>query len=256
MTQTRTISALLAAAAAVGMLAGTGCRTANILSRNEEIRLGREGAEEIESQYEVSTNPADISLIEGIGQKIVAANGLDVWPYSFKVLENRQVNAISLPGGPIYIFRGLLDLTEGDEDELACIIAHEMGHIERRHIAKMYTQGIFTDLILIFGTQGALQNAAQIVRIFLDMRFSRDDEYESDSIAIRFTYKAGYDPNGLIRFFRKLQRLEKQGKGDILTNNLRTHPLTTARIERAEKEIAEIVRELNEQAEREYREGK
>ncbi len=230
----------------------TGCKGVNILSKDEEIRIGREASVEIEKEYEVTKNPIDAAYVEKIGQKIVVANNLTDFPYTFKLLESSEVNAFALPGGPIYVFRGLLDLTEGNEDELACVIGHEIVHIHRRHIAKMYSQGVFTDLLIIFGTQGALRSAAEIIRIFRDMQYSRDDEYESDRLGLRFAYKAGYDPHGMIRFFEKMQRLEKQGKGDLISNNLRTHPLTENRIKRAKEEIDKLVPEVNAEVENEY----
>jgi predicted Zn-dependent protease len=224
---------------------GMGCGNATLWSKQEEIRIGRQVAEEIEKEYEVSKNPADIALVEGIGQRIVWAAQSD-WPYTFKVLEHREVNAISLPGGPVYIFRGLIDLTKGNEDELAAVIAHEVAHVHRRHVAKMYAKGVFADLVIIFATGGALQDAAQIANLMLQLRFSRDDEYEADRLALRYTYRAGYDPHGLIRFFEKLLREQKEEKTDILVYNLtRTHPLTEARIKRAKEELSKIIKEVN-----------
>lgn len=234
-----------------GALGAGGCKGTNILSKSEEIRLGREVAEQVEKEYVVSKNPADVAMIEQMGQRIVAANKLD-WPFTFKILEDNQVNAFSLPGGPVYLFRGLLDMSEGDMDEIACVMAHEIAHITRRHAAKQYSQGVLTDIAILIGTQGAIQDIAQITHLFVSMRYSRDMEYEADTEGIRYAYRAGYDPNGLIRFFSKLQRLEKEGKGDVITNNLRSHPMTGARIERAKKEIERITQEVNEQLEAEF----
>ncbi len=235
----------LAVMACVLSLVGVGCGNATLWSKQEEIRIGRQVAVEIEKEYEVSKNPADIALVEGIGQRIVWAAQSD-WPYTFKVLESREVNAVSLPGGPVYIFRGLIDLTEGNEDELAGVIAHEVAHVHRRHVAKMYAKGVFADLIIVFATGGALQDAAQIANLMLQLRFSRDDEYEADRLALRYAYRAGYDPHGLIRFFEKLLREQREEKSDILTYNLtRTHPLTEARIKRAREEVAKIIKEVN-----------
>lgn len=233
------------------VLVAGGCKGTNILSKNEEIRLGREVAEQVEKEYVVSKNPADNAMIEQMGQRLVAANNLD-WPFTFKILEDNQVNAFSLPGGPVYLFRGLLDMSEGDLDEIACVMAHEIAHITKRHAAKQYSQGVLTDIAILIGTQGAMQDIAQITHLFVSMRYSRDMEYEADTEGIRYAYRAGYDPNGLIRFFTKLQRLEKEGKGDIITNNLRSHPMTGARIERAKKEIERITKEVNEQLEAEF----
>jgi predicted Zn-dependent protease len=233
-------------------LGGAGCKNTNLLSKDEEIRIGREGSAEIEKAYPVSKNPADIKLVETIGQKLIAANGLTGWPYTFKVLENRDVNAVSLPGGPVYLFRGLLDLTEGNEDELAGVIAHEMSHIEHRHAAKAYSKSILADLLIIFGTAGTATTAADIANMFIQMRFSRDAEYEADRGAIQYAYKAGYDPHGIVRFFEKMKRLERQGRGDIVSNNLRTHPLTDARMDAAKKEIEKTVPQMTQREEGAY----
>lgn len=230
----------------------TGCKKFNLLSKDEEIRIGREGSAEIEKQVPISRNPTDVALVEKIGQRLVAANNLKNWPFTFKVIEDREINAFALPGGPIYIHRGLLDLTEGNEDELACVIGHEMGHVENRHAAKMYSQGLLADLAIILGTRGQVATAADIIKVFGQMRYSRDNEYESDSFGLRAAYKAGYDPNGMIRFFTKMQRKEASGNKDIIENNLRSHPLTQARIDRAKREIAKMIQSVNLQAEVEY----
>jgi predicted Zn-dependent protease len=131
-------------------------------------------------------------------------------------------------------------------------MGHEMGHIERRHFAKKYSSGVLADILILLGTRGTASNVADIVNAFVQMRFSRDDEYEADRLGIKYSYKAGFDPNGLVRFFEKMKRLEKQGKGDVVTNNLRTHPLTDARIDVAKKEIAKIVQQTNVEEEAAY----
>lgn len=251
MKRSDSLKAVVGAALLCATLVATGCKGTNILSKNEEIRLGREVAEQVEKEYVVSKNPADNAMIEQMGQRLVAANSLD-WPFTFKILEDNQVNAFSLPGGPVYLFRGLLDMSEGDMDEIACVMAHEIAHITKRHAAKQYSQGVLTDIAILIGTQGAVQDIAQITHLFVSMRYSREMEYEADTEGIRYAYRAGYDPNGLIRFFSKLQRLEKEGKGDIITNNLRSHPMTGARIERAKKEIERVTKEVNQQMEAEF----
>ncbi len=233
----------LFAAVLVMALATVGCG-GKVWSKEEEIRIGRDAAARLESQVQVSKNPTDNTLVEKIGQKLAIANGLK-WPFTFKVLELREVNAFSLPGGPVYITRGLLDLTEGDEDELATVIGHEMGHTEKRHINQMYTKGLAADIFIVFATHGAVYDAARIVQALGEMRFSRDNEYEADRCGILYSYKAGYNPNAMISFFQKMKKLEKGGKGDIVQNNLRTHPLTDARIEAAKKEIARVIHSVN-----------
>lgn len=244
------VAALIAILALGGV---AGCRGKfNILSKSEQIRIGREGSTEVEKAYPLSKNPADNAMVERIGQKLVAANSLTKWPYTFKILEDREVNALSLPGGPVYLFRGMVDLCEGDEDEMACVMAHELGHVDREHAAKQYSQGMLTNILIIFGTRGAAATAADVVSALAQLRYSREDEYESDRIGIRYAYKAGYDPNAIVRFFERMKRLEKSGTKDQIANNLRSHPLTDARIVAAKKEIANTIQKVNEETLVEY----
>jgi len=221
-----------------------GCGT-NLLSRDEEIQVGKEGAKGIEQEYRLSTNQADIALVQRIGNRLVGANHLSNWPWTFKVIDDKTVNAVSLPGGPVYVFQGLLEATNRNEDELAGVIGHEIAHVEKRHAAKQYSNQVLTGAIIAVGTGGSVQTAAQLANALIQLEYSRDDEYESDSASIGYTYRAGYDPYGLVRFFEKLQAMQKEGKGNIITNNLRTHPLTSARIERAKAEIARITQAIS-----------
>ncbi len=221
--------------AAVGITSS--CKSTALMSKSEEVRIGQQASQEVEKEYKLSPNPADQALVQEIGQRILASNKVEEYPYTFKVLDAKDVNAFSLPGGPVYVFKGLLDLTEGDVDEIASVVAHEIGHIHARHIAKMYTQGFWLDLIIGLGTKGTAQDVAQIGALLGQLHFSREDEYEADRLAIRYLRNAGYDPNGLTRFFTKLQRKEKGGTSD-LDKMLRTHPLTKDRIRKANEEIA------------------
>lgn len=229
-------------AAATLLLAGCGT---NLLSRNEEIQVGKEGARGIEQKYRLSTNQADIALVQRIGNRLTSANNLSDWPWTFKVIDDPMVNAVSLPGGPIYVFRGLLDATNRNESELAGIIGHEIAHVEKRHAAKQYSNQVVAGTIISVGTGGSVQTAAQIANLFIQLEYSRGDEYEADSAAIAYMHRAGYDPYGLVRFFEKLMAMQKEGRGNVITNNLRTHPLTSARIERAKAEIARITEAIS-----------
>jgi predicted Zn-dependent protease len=225
----RTYSKLIAAGLAGIMLSGCGT---NILSKNEEIQVGREGATGIVQKYRLSTNRRDVSLVQGIGNRLVAANNLNGWPWTFKVIDDPTVNAVSLPGGPVYVFRGLLDALDRNESELAGVIAHEIAHVEKRHAAKQYSQQVITmgGISVLLG--GDTQTLAALANMLLQLEYSRNDEYDADSNGIRYMARANFDPWGLVRFFEKLQRLQNEGRGNAVTNVLRTHPLTRDRIER------------------------
>lgn len=233
----RIIQFAFAATLAVGFVGG--CKSTALMSRADEIKVGQQASTEVEKQYRLDPNPRDQEVVRTIGQKILASNKMESYPYTFKVLDSKEVNAVSLPGGPVYVFKGLLDLTEGDQDEMAAVIGHEMGHVNARHIAKMYTQGFWLSLIIGLGTRGQAQDLARLGEMIATLHFSREDEYEADRLGIKYSYNAGYDPNGAVRFFQKLQRLEGS-KGNDLDAIMRTHPLTKDRIDRAKKEIARL----------------
>jgi predicted Zn-dependent protease len=232
------------AAGALASLMLAGCGT-NLMSREEEIQVGREGSRGIEQKYRLSRNQADIELVERIGRRLVQGSNLSTWPWTFKVLDDPMVNAVSLPGGPVYVFRGLLDATGRNESEIAGVMAHELAHVEKRHAAKQYSNQVLVGTLISVGTGGAVETAAQIANLFVQLQYSRNDEYEADTAGIGYAHRAGFDPWGIVRFFEKLQRLQNEGRGNVITNNLRTHPLTSARIERAKQEIARITEAID-----------
>ena len=216
----------------------TGCRTKSFLSTRQEIGLGREGSRQIEQEYRVDTASPDAERVRRIGQSLLPHVDRRDVPYSFKVLDTREINAVSLPGGPVYVFRGLLDMVGDDDDALACIIGHEIGHVNGRHVARQISSQYLTNILITFGIPNSnIQNLAGLGSEILGLKFSRDDEYEADRRGLSYAHFAGYDPNGMTRFFGKLARLEKrQGSHD--PEWLQNHPLSSARIDKADALIA------------------
>ncbi|MCS6948927.1 MAG: M48 family metallopeptidase [Armatimonadota bacterium] len=222
-----------------------GCRGTNLLSKQDEIQIGKEGSAAIEREYKLDTDPARTALVQEVGQRIlegmrqVEGKRAPDFPFTFKVLDTKEVNAVSLPGGPVYVFRGLMEQVGDDTDMLAAVVAHEVAHIVARHAAKQISSSILADLAISLGTRGSAQKAATIATSLVMLQYSRDDEYDADRRAILYTHAAGYDPEGLVRFFEKLQKLEKSPMKGLLAN-LRTHPLTENRILRAKRQIAQL----------------
>jgi predicted Zn-dependent protease len=229
---------LLAALLAVLILPGlTGCRTKSFLSTRQEVSLGKEGARQVEEEVKIDTSSPDADRVRRIGQSLLAHMDRRDVPYTFKVIEANEINAFSLPGGPIYVYRGLLDMLGNDDDALACIMGHEAGHVNARHAARQISSNFITNLLLTLAIPNpTTQNLAGLGAELMSLKYSRDDEYEADRRGLSYAHFAGYDPNGMLRFFDKLRRLEKR-EGGSEPEWLRDHPLTAARIEKAESII-------------------
>lgn len=218
-----------------------------LMSSQQEQSVGDEQHDDIIAQYGgVSDNAQLNQFVAGIGAKLVpTTERRDVAKYTFTVLNTDDVNAFAVPGGYIYITRGLLNLAQ-DEAQVAGVLAHELAHIQAQHSAQQYSQTAIANIgvgllgAVIGGTGG--QMASQAAGFGAQaglMKYSRDHEYESDSLGIRYMQTAGYDPEAMGHFLTILQkntefesRINGGGGGPQFTF-LSTHPSTPERVKRA-----------------------
>lgn len=212
----------------------SGCRTRSFLSTRQEINLGREGSRQIEQEYRVDVSSPDAERVRKVGQRLLPHIDKRDVPYSFKVLEVKDVNALSLPGGPVYVYRGLLDMLGDDDDALACILGHEVGHVNGRHAARQISSRLATNVLIGLAVPTATgQNLAGLGAEIVGLSYGREDEYDADRRGLSYAHFAGYNPKGMIRFFKRLQQLEKR-TGSAGPEWLNNHPVTGARISKAE----------------------
>src|SRR2546423_3820746 len=144
---------------AISTLAATvaiaGCGKGTVWSTKDEVRIGREASKEVDRMYRVEVDSEDARRVQRVGDRLLLHTDSRVGvPYTFRVIDAKDVNAVSLPGGPVYVFRGLLDLAGDDDDELACVMGHEIGHINGRHISHQYTKQLQTNILLTVLLQG------------------------------------------------------------------------------------------------------
>jgi len=206
------------------------CAQASIISTKEEISIGRDVGKQLEKQYGVVDDPALQERVTNIGMKLVAVSERKDLPYSFKVLNSEDINAMAAPGGFVYIFKGLVDLMPSD-DELAGVIGHEIGHVVKRHSVKQIEKNLLLNIgfITVFGDRGfILQN---LVMYAIMAGYSRSDEREADYLGYLHSSKAGYSPYSMTMGLLKLSSLNQKYQSDLFSD----HPEGKERIALVQK---------------------
>lgn len=218
----------------------------NWYSLEKEIALGKGLAQEIERQARIVDDPVIAEYVNRVGQNIVRNSDCQV-PVTIKVIDTDEPNAMALPGGFFFVNTGLVTLAE-NESEIAGVMGHEIAHIAARHGTRQATRGQIVNLatipmIFLGGWTGyGIRQAASLAIPIGFLSFSRAFESEADLLGLQYMYKAGYDPNGFVDFFERLEAMEKRKPGAI-SKIFRSHPPTGDRIEKAQKNIAELLKE-------------
>ncbi len=217
----------------------------NFYSVEKEMALGKQLAEEVSRQAKIVDDPIVSEFVNRLGQNLARNSDAKV-PFSFKVVEDDSLNAFALPGGFIFIHTGLIKIAD-EEDELAAAIAHEIAHVAARHLTCRATQNQLARMGAIplsialggLGGYAARQGVnAAIPMTFLS--FTRHDESEADFLGLQYMWAAGYDPNGAISIFEKMESLRRSEPGAI-SKLFATHPMDSDRIAQSEKEIGAIL---------------
>jgi hypothetical protein len=218
----------------------------NWYSTSWEIGVGNQYAHEVEKSSHLVTDPVVVEYVNRIGQNLVKNSDAKV-PFTIKVLDTDEINAMALPGGYFYVNSGLI-LACDSEDELAGVMAHEIAHVAAHHAAREMTRLNYMQIgsipLMIF-TQGTwtgygIYEAAQLAVPLTFLKFSRTFEAEADYLGVQYAYRAGYDPQGMVSIFEKLDALEKHKPGAI-SRAFSDHPATPDRIAAVETEIATIL---------------
>jgi hypothetical protein len=218
----------------------------NWYSTDSEIKMGKMYAMEIEKSTKFITDPVVTEYVNRIGQNIVKNSDCKV-PFTIKVIDSDEINAMALPGGFFYVNSGLI-LNADEEAEMAGVMAHEVAHVCAHHAAREMTRMNYTQigmipLIMMTGyswTGYGIYEAAQFAVPVTFLKFSRDFEAEADYLGVQYMYRAGYDPQAFISFFEKVQALEKRKPG-LVAKAFSDHPQTPARILHSQEEIAKIL---------------
>ena len=224
----------------------TGRTELNLYSEEEEIAMGREAHEEIVAQYGVyDEKPALNDMIDRIGHGIAAKSPRPQLPWTFTLLDTPMVNAMALPGGYIYVTRGILERMNS-EDELAGVIGHEVAHVAARHSTHSLSTGTMAQVGLIAAAVLAGEEntekygaIAMIGAGLLFTKYSRQQETEADILGTRYMAHTGYSPVGSENMLKALQRLG--GTPNFLERYFMDHPDPAKRVDDVRREIATLV---------------
>lgn len=204
----------------------------NLISVEEEKQLGDKFVVEIEKQRKISTDRETTAYVDKVGRRLLSKARDVQFPFTFKVVVDDNVNAFAVPGGHIYVHTGLIKAATG-EDELAAVMAHEINHAVARHGTRQMTQEYGFNLVvqLLLGDNPGMlsQLATSLFGTAGTMAYSRGMETQADYLGVETMAKAGYDPNGMLTFFTKLDAMSGQ-KSSKVEQFFSSHPLTSERI--------------------------
>jgi hypothetical protein len=216
----------------------------NWYSTESEIKMGKQYSMEIERSTKFITDPVVTEYVNRIGQNIVKNSDCKV-PFTIKVIDSDEINAMALPGGFFYVNSGLI-LAADEEAEMAGVMAHETAHVCAHHAAREMTRANYAQLgtiplIFIGGWTGyGIYEAANIGIPMTFLEFSREFEAQADYLGMQYMYRAGYDPQALISFFEKIENLQKQKPGAV-ARAFSDHPQTPDRIQHSQEEMSRIL---------------
>jgi beta-barrel assembly-enhancing protease len=215
------------------------------VSQDQEVALGRENADEINAQLPIVRDAAASAYIQNLGEAIAKRTSRADLDWHFYIVNTKQVNAFALPGGFVYVNRGLIESTDR-LDELAGTLGHEIGHVVERHSVKqMQKEQKANGALAVVCTltnicqSGLAQVAVQVGGSALFARYSRADELQADSEAVVNVSRAGYDPKGIPDLFNVLLR-EREYQPTKVEGWFASHPLEETRIQRAKHLIATL----------------
>ena len=215
------------------------------VSQDQEVAMGQQDAAEVNAQLPIVTDPAIGGYIQSLGESIAKTTSRADLDWHFYVINTKQVNAFALPGGYVYVNRGLIESTD-KLDELTGTLGHEIGHVIQRHSVKQMQSAQKANIgVAVLCTltnichSGVAQAAVQVGGTALFARHSRLDELQADSEGVVNVTRAGYDPEGIPDLFQVLLK-EREYQPTIVDGWFASHPLEEARIAKAKQQIAAV----------------
>jgi len=210
-----------------------------LIDTESEVALGRDVDKQMQNKLKMIHDPQRQNRLNNIGARLSGVSDRVDLAYHFRIVNDDEFNAFALPGGFIYVNRGLMDAA--NDDELAGVIGHEIGHIAARHSVKKLQADLGYQIIMSIALgisgQQEIGKATDLAFNVVSLGYSRKDELLADKLAVKYARKADFDPHGMITFFKKLQREEEKKGGNFQLVFLSSHPKIEDRIKNIETEI-------------------
>ena len=226
----------------------TGKNEISLVSESQEIQMGKEAAAQTIQQIGLVDDPQLQAYVSGIGLKMAKASERPNLPWEFHVVNDASVNAFALPGGFIFVTRGLLTYIN-DEAELATVVGHEIGHVTNRHSVQQISKGQLATLGLGLGSilssdvakySGVASQGLQV----LFLKYSRDAESQADMAGFRYALGQNYDVREMSSVFHTLDRVDQSSGGGKLPNWLSTHPAPADRVAATQARLDTLHKDL------------
>ncbi len=216
----------------------------NMFSAQQDVEVGQQVSRDAERQLPMLNNARVDNYLNNLGRKLAAHAPGEKYPYQFKVVNDRTINAFALPGGPVYIHRGVIEAAD-TESQLAGVIAHEISHVALRHgtnqASKAYVAQV--PLAILGGALGSNSAGAVLAQLgagfamnSLLLKYSRTAESQADTMGTQILYDSGYDPRAMAQFFEKIQSDQTGRTVEFFSN----HPSPDHRIDRVDQEVDKL----------------
>ena len=233
---------VLVVAAVLTMTAGMAA--IDLVSVEDEVAIGQQAAAQVRKEMPELRDAQVVAYIRSLGQRLARVAPGPKYPYSFSVVDYREINAFALPGGPVWVHRGILHAATS-EAQVAGVLAHEVAHIAQRHAASQLTKatlanwglGLLGAMLGNSGGAGSAQVAASLLANGAFLKFSRDAEREADTVGLQILTKAGWDGRGMIELFEVLRAEARRDPGAVEVF-FSSHPSPQDRINLLQADVA------------------
>lgn len=215
----------------------------NLFTKEQDIQLGKEAAGQVEKEMTLITDAELNDYVRRIGERLAATPEAGDFPYSFKIVHDKTINAFALPGGPTYLHTGLLAAAD-NEAQVAGVMAHEIAHVALRHGTNQVSKANLIQLPAALAAAAAGRNQSLLGQLAqlgigigatsLLLKYSRNAERDADLLGTRMMARVGYDPVEMARFFEKLEAAEGKSRG---LQFFSSHPNPGNRVKAVQAEI-------------------